>query len=214
MWGADLKLPNVITSGRLLAAPIVTILLLQPRPTPRLLAFVLFVLAALSDLWDGYLARSRGQVTTFGKMADPVADKFLLVSALIPVYMINTQQLEQEALPIFGVIPLWGVIVLLGREVLITFLRLVAARSGQIVAAREIGKRKAVVQNVFTGAAILWVTFLTPGFKPPDVSIWQWFSGFHGWFVTVFLMAALILTVVSAVLYVSTFLRIFTGRNP
>jgi CDP-diacylglycerol--glycerol-3-phosphate 3-phosphatidyltransferase len=147
-------------------------------------------------------------------MADPVADKFLLVSALIPVYMINTQQLEQEALPIFGVIPLWGVIVLLGREVLITFLRLVAARSGQIVAAREIGKRKAVVQNVFTGAAILWVTFLTPGFKPPDVSIWQWFSGFHGWFVTVFLMAALILTVVSAVLYVSTFLRIFTGRNP
>jgi len=204
----------VITSGRLLAAPLVTILLLQPRPTPRLLAFVLFVLAALSDLWDGYLARSRGQVTTFGKMADPVADKFLLVSALIPVYTINAQQMEQGVLPIFGVIPFWVVVVLLGREVLITFLRFIAARSGQIVAARGIGKRKAVVQNVFVGAAILWVAFLTPGFKPPDVWVWQWFSGFHGWFVTVCLMAALILTVMSAVLYMSMFSRIFAGRNP
>lgn len=189
------------------------ILLLQPHPVPRLLAFVLFVLAALSDLWDGYLARSRGQVTAFGKMADPLADKFLLVSALIPVYAINAQQLEQGALPLFGVIPLWALVVLLGREVLITFLRFIAAGKGQIVAARSIGKRKAVVQNVFTGAAILWVGFLTPGFRPPDVRVWQWFSGFHGWFVTVSLMAALILTVVSAVLYVGMFSRILAGRN-
>ena len=188
------------------------ILLLQPRPAPRMLAFVIFVVAALSDLWDGYLARSRGQVTTFGKMADPLADKFLLVSALVPVYGINAQQMEQGALPIFGVIPLWAVVVLLGRELLIVLLRFIAAGHGQVVAANSMGKRKAVAQNVFTAAAILWVAFLTPGFTTPGADAWRWFSGFHGWLITACLIAALVLTVVSAARYIRTFSRILASR--
>ena len=204
----------MITSGRIIAAPLVTFLLIQPRPIPRLIAFVVFVGAALSDLWDGYLARSRGQVTSFGKMVDPLADKLLLVATLIPLYAINAGQLGAAALPLFGVIPLWAVVVLLGRELLITVLRLLAAQRGSVVAARGLGKRKAVAQNIFIGAAILWVAFLTPGFGTPQGRAWQWFSGFHGWFTTAFLSAALVLTVASAVLYLGTFSRILAGRHP
>lgn len=205
-----LNLPNAITTARIGAAPLVAILFLQPRPLFRLAAFILFVLAAVSDLWDGYLARSRDQVTPFGKMFDPIADKLLLLATLVPLYALTTSQLELAGLPVFGAIPLWVVLVLLGRELLITTLRLAAARRGRVVAARDLGKRKAVAQNIFIGAAILWVSFRTPG--SPRAGSWIWFSEFHGWFTVAFLTAALVLTVVSAAFYVATFSRIFAGE--
>ena len=92
-----MNLPNVVTSGRILAAPLVTVLLLQPRASARMLAFVVFLAAALSDLWDGYLARSRDEVTSFGKLVDPLADKLLLVSTLVPLYVVMSRQLEHAA---------------------------------------------------------------------------------------------------------------------
>jgi CDP-diacylglycerol--glycerol-3-phosphate 3-phosphatidyltransferase len=202
----------VITAARIAAAPLVAILIIQPRPALRLCAFVLFVVAAVSDLWDGYLARSRGQVTPFGKMFDPIADKFLLLATLIPLYLLTSNDLGLAGLPIFGPIPLWVVLILIGRELLITLLRLVAARRGQVVSARRLGKRKAVAQNIFIGAAILWVSFRTPG-SPPAHS-WNWFSEFHGWFTAAFLVAALALTVISAAFYLATFSRIFASEHP
>ena len=190
-----------------------TALLLQPRPLPRVIAFAVFVIAALSDLWDGHLARARGQVTSFGKIVDPLADKLLLVAALLPVYSINLGQSGAGSLPVLGVIPLWAVVVFLGRELLITLLRFLAARRGRVVAALRLGKRKALAQNIFIGSAILWVAFLTPGFAAPATQAWRWFAAFHGWFTTVFLTAAVILTLVSAVTYVGTFSRVMAGRH-
>ncbi|WP_419949380.1 CDP-alcohol phosphatidyltransferase family protein [Candidatus Palauibacter sp.] len=190
-----------------------TALLLQPRPLPRIIAFAVFVIAALSDLWDGHLARARGQVTSFGKIVDPLADKLLLVAALLPVYGINLGQSGVGSLPVLGVIPLWAVVVFLGRELLITLLRFLAARRGRVVAALRLGKRKALAQNIFIGSAILWVAFLTPGFAAPATQAWRWFAAFHGWFTTVFLTAAVILTLVSAVTYVGTFSRVMAGRH-
>ena len=212
--GNTVNLPNLVTSGRILAAPLVTVLLLQPRPLPRILAFVLFLVAALSDLWDGHLARSRDQVTAFGKIVDPLADKLLLVSTLVPLYVVMSNQLELAGLPLFDAIPLWVVIILLGRELLITALRFIAARRGRVVAARGLGKRKALVQNIFIGAAILWVAFRTPGFGAPSDRAWTLFSQFHGWFTTTFLAVALILTIVSAALYLNTFSRILAREHP
>ena len=190
-----------------------TALLLQPRPLPRIIAFVVFVAAALTDLWDGHLARSRGEVTSFGKIVDPLADKLLLVAALIPVYGINLGQAEAGSLPLLGVIPLWAVVVFLGRELLITLLRFAAARRGRVVAAIRLGKRKALAQNIFIGAAILWVAFLTPGFAAPTGQAWRWFAAFHGWFTTVFLTVAVLLTVASAVVYMGAFSRFGAGRH-
>jgi len=211
--GVNLNLPNVITSGRILAAPLVAVLLLQPHPGLRFLAFGIFLVAALSDLWDGHLARSRDQVTSFGKMVDPLADKLLLVSTLVPLYAVMSSQLELGGLPLFDAIPLWVVIILLGRELLITTLRFVAARRGRVVPARGLGKRKALVQNIFIGAAILWVGFRTPGFGAPRDRAWTLFSEFHGWFTTTCLAVALVLTVVSAGLYLNTFSRILAREH-
>jgi CDP-diacylglycerol--glycerol-3-phosphate 3-phosphatidyltransferase len=194
-------------------APLVTILLLQPSVVARVLAFALFLAAALSDLWDGYLARSRDQITSFGKIVDPLADKLLLVSTLLPLYVIMSSA-GYGGIPLFGAIPLWAVIVLLGRELLITTLRFMAAGKGSVVAARKLGKRKALTQNIFLGAAILWVAFHTPDFGTPQGRAWDGFSGIHGWFTTVFLGTALVLTVVSAVLYVATFSRILVRGHP
>ncbi len=191
----------------------VTALLLQPRPVPRMVAFVVFVLAALSDLWDGHLARARGQVTAFGKMLDPLADKLLLAAALIPAYGINLAQAGPPSLPLFGAIPLWAIVIFLGREALITVLRSAAARRGEVVAAQILGKRKALAQNIFIGSAILWVAFLTPGFATPAGRAWQWFSSFHGWFTTTFLTLAVLLTVASLVTYLGTFSRLMAGRH-
>jgi len=188
-------------------------LLLQPGPTARVIAFVVFIVAALSDLWDGHLARARGQITSFGKIVDPLADKLLLVCTLIPLYVITARQIEAGALPLFGAIPFWAVVIFVGRELLITTLRFLAAGQGEVVGARTLGKRKAVAQNIFVGAGILWVAFHSTGFRTPTTSAWRSFSIFHGWFTTTFLIVALVLTVVSAGPYLGTFSRILVDRR-
>lgn len=203
------NLPNLITAGRVALAPFVAYLLLQPGLWPRLAAFVLFLAAALSDLWDGYLARTRGQVTSFGKIVDPIADKLLLVATLVPLYLLTVWHVELAGIPVFGRIPLWAVLVLLGREVLITVLRLAAAHRGRIVAARGLAKRKTLTQNVFIGAAILWVAFRTAGFGKGAAGVSGAFHAFHGWFTAAVLALALLLTVASMVLYLTAFTRIF-----
>jgi len=82
-------LPNVITVGRIALAPIVAVLLFIPTFTARLLAFVLFLIAAFSDLWDGYLARKHGWISDFGKLVDPIADKLLLIVTFVPFYILS-----------------------------------------------------------------------------------------------------------------------------
>ncbi len=206
------NLPNLITAGRVLAAPLVAWLLLDPRPGPRLAAFGLFVAAAVSDLWDGYLARSRGEVTSFGKIVDPLADKLLLLTSLVPLYLLTAREPALAGLPLFDRIPLWAVIVLLGREAVITVLRFGAARRGKVVGARWLGKRKTLAQNIFIGAAILWVAFRTGGIGEPAVGFWAFFRGLHGWFTTAFLALAVALTLISLVTYLAAFSRIFARK--
>jgi len=191
----------------------VTVLLVQSSAGLRFAAFALFLIAALSDLWDGHLARARDQITTFGKIVDPLADKLLLAATLVPLYWLMSDRFELAGLPVFGAIPLWAVVVFLGREVLITALRFFAANRGDVVAARTLGKRKALAQNIFIGAAILWIGFRSPDFVTPNSAAWAWFSAFHGWFTTAFLTVALLLTVLSLVVYLRTFSRILVREH-
>ncbi len=193
-----------------MAAPVVTLLLLQPGPGARYLAFVVFVTAALSDLWDGRMARARGQVTPLGKILDPIADKLLIGCTIIPVYVVNATQ--PPGIPVLGVIPLWVVLVLLGRELLITVLRFLAVGRGRVVEAITLGKRKALAQNIFAGACILWIAFSSPLFLAPSGWAWQAFSVFHAWFLFVFLSLAILLTVASAVPYIHACSRILLGQ--
>jgi CDP-diacylglycerol--glycerol-3-phosphate 3-phosphatidyltransferase len=130
------NLPNALTLGRLLVVPFFALLLLLDGGSSgtRSIAAALFVLACLTDVVDGRLARSRGQVTDFGIMADPIADKALVGTALV-------------GLSLLGILPWWATAVVLGREVAVTIMRSVLARHGMIPAGRG-GKLKALTQNI------------------------------------------------------------------
>ena len=135
--GSPVNLPNALTVLRLLCVPLLIVLLVrsaEPSPIARDLAAVLFVLASLTDLVDGAIARARGQVTTFGKIADPIADKALIATALI-------------GLSALGQLPWWVTIIILGREVAVTALRFWVIEHGVIPASRG-GKAKTVAQTV------------------------------------------------------------------
>lgn len=208
-WGPA----NFVTTGRLVLTPVLAFLLFQPGMGVRLVAFLVFLVAALSDLWDGYLARRRGEVSDYGKLVDPLADKLLLAAAIIPFYLITRGDPQMGGLPLYGHVSLWVVLVLLGREVLVTLVRTVVARQGTVVQARRAGKYKAFLQNVFIGATILWLAFRT-GARERGWSggFWEGWVDFHGWFVAVTLTVALVLTVYSMLLYLSTFRRALRGE--
>jgi len=210
----SVNFPNALTTMRVILAPLVAALLLQPNASARLVAFIVYVVAAVSDLVDGELARRRGEVTDFGKLVDPIADKLLLVATLIPFWVITRNQPELGGLPIFGGVPLWVLLVFFGREFLITVLRTRAARSGTVVPAMPIGKYKATAQSVFSGSMILWLALRTAaiqnGWSGETYRAWE---TFHGWFTSIMLIVALILTVVSLFVYLRAFRRIEKGKT-
>ena len=104
-------------------------------PIYLLLMNLVFIIASITDKLDGYIARTRNQVTTFGKFLDPLADKILVISALVMLVE-------------FGKIPAWIPIIVLTREFLVSGYRLVAAESGQVIAASIWGKIKTATQMV------------------------------------------------------------------
>lgn len=131
-----LNLPNTLTTIRILIIPIFIIVYTfpsPPSPERSILAAFLFVIASITDWLDGYLARKRGQVTKFGKLFDPIADK-LLISAVL-ILLVNLQKASA-----------WIVIVIIGRELAVTGLRAVASSEGIIMPAEETGKYKMITQ--------------------------------------------------------------------
>src|SRR5262245_44580558 len=126
-----MNLPNALTVGRIAATPLIAALPFANSWTLRLVAFVLFTIAAITDYVDGHLARSRKQETDFGRMLDPAADKLLLVGTLVPMYMLAP---TFPFITPFGDVglPLWIVLVVLGREVFMTIFRQAAKRRGVV----------------------------------------------------------------------------------
>jgi CDP-diacylglycerol--glycerol-3-phosphate 3-phosphatidyltransferase len=143
-----MNLPNYITIARIVVVPLLVVALLTPVAEATFgisgyaLAIVLFVAAALTDIFDGYLARRRNQVSTLGKFLDPIADKLLIASALIVL-------VERH------LAPSWAVVVILGREFIITGLRSVAASEGIVIAAQGMGKLKMWAQCVAVVALLV-----------------------------------------------------------
>ncbi|HNA45517.1 MAG TPA: CDP-diacylglycerol--glycerol-3-phosphate 3-phosphatidyltransferase [Solirubrobacterales bacterium] len=138
-----LNLPNVLTLLRILAVPVVVVALLDGTPNGDMLAAVVFALAALTDGLDGYIARSRDSVTTFGKLMDPLADKLLITAALISLVSLDR-------------LPAWVAMVIIAREFAITGLRSIAADRGVVIAASWMGKVKTVLQIAAVFALIIF----------------------------------------------------------
>lgn len=140
-----MNLPNLLTLLRIFFVPLLMATLLAENsgagwqawvPASReLFALAVFLAAAATDLLDGYLARRWGQVTTVGTLLDPIADKLLIMAALVSLVAIQR-------------VPAWMVIVILGREFAVSGLRQIAAASGFTIAASELGKSKMIAQVV------------------------------------------------------------------
>lgn len=128
-----LNLPNTLTLLRIFLVPVVVVALLDETPNGDLIAAGVFALAALTDGLDGYIARSRGHITTFGKLMDPLADKLLVTAALVS--LVSLGRLEA-----------WIAMVIIAREFAVTGLRGVAAEQGVVIQASWMGKVKTMLQ--------------------------------------------------------------------
>ena len=148
-----MTLPNKLTLGRIIVVPVMIVIACIPYLNETILFkgvsianfinFILFILASLTDFFDGYLARKLNQVTTFGKFADPLADKMLVLTSLLILMMQNpSAHFGSVALPI---VPLWATAIILIRELMVSGIRLVAAQKGDVIAAGMAGKLKTVV---------------------------------------------------------------------
>ena len=137
-----LNLPNVLTLLRILLVPVLVVALTErDRPTARRSRRSVFAVAALTDGLDGYIARSRQSITTFGKVMDPVADKLLIAAALISLVSLDR-------------VAAWVAMVIIAREFAVSGLRIAAGQQGVVIPASGLGKIKTIVQSAAVLALI------------------------------------------------------------
>jgi phosphatidylglycerophosphate synthase len=223
------NLPNALTVGRILIAPLVAALPFIDSPFVRLAAFVIYILAAVTDYWDGKLARTRNLETDLGRLLDPLADKLLLFATLIPIYILMAPRGDPFALspssleaagtfPFrtpFGDVPLpwWIVAIVIGRELFMTAFRQIAARKGVVIAAIGPAKWKTGFQSVWVGSAYFWFFAATlAASREWATTAWRSFAYFNGFVGIVTMAAAVLLTLYSLWLYLGRYGRVVTGR--
>lgn len=149
----NVNLPNVLTIARILLIPVFILVFISPTPERSLAAAAVFLIAAVTDFLDGYLARRRSQVTRLGRLLDPIADKLLVLSGLILLVQ-------------FGRVAAWVAIVIIARELAVTGVRALAASDGVILSAETTGKYKMIAQVVAILLLILDESLAPMGLNP------------------------------------------------
>lgn len=231
-----MNLPNSLTIGRIAATPAITALIMNPPWQYRLSAWVLFLAAAVTDYYDGKLARSRNLVTKTGKLLDPIADKALLIATVVPIYWLtrgvklfanvpeDAQWVAGTVGPValgdriaypfvtpFGLMPatLWIVAVIIGRELFVTLLRQLAARRGVVISAIGPAKLKTIFQNIWVGATFFWFFAASAARQYEwNNSAWIAFAHFNGIVGTLAMFTALALTLYSLGVYLRRYGRL------
>ena len=188
------NLPNSITMSRIFCVPLLIWMLSPSFPAKivggevEVAASLLFILASITDGIDGYLARSRGVITTMATLLDPLADKLMVTGAYVALVQFNPR-----------IVPAWIAVLVIGREFLVSGLRSIAASEGFAIEASELGKLKMITQIVSVVAALL------------DHRWYQW--NFGGFIVPVHLIAVMAIyfmaavSIISAVDYFTAFWR-------
>jgi phosphatidylglycerophosphate synthase len=222
-----MNLPNTITVGRILAAPFIAALPFIASPGARLVAFTLYIVAAITDYYDGHLARTRGMVTDVGRMLDPLADKLLLFATLIPMFVLMApandrfapelaMTSEASTMPFitpFGKVGLawWIVAIVVGREVFMTLFRQFAAWRGVVIQAIGPAKWKTGFQSTWVGSAYFWFFASTLAARRGWTNeAWTGFAYFNGIVGTVTMVAAVFLTLYSLLLYLRRYGNLFS----
>ena len=219
-----MNLPNAITVGRIAMTPMIAWMPLTTSWTWRLVAFALFLVAAISDYWDGYFARTRNGVTDLGRVLDPLADKLLLIATLLPMYFL--QHDNRFLVPIGNVVPepspflfitpfgrvslpLWIVLVVVGRELFMTVFRQLAQRRGLIISAIGPAKWKTTFQSIWTGSAFFWFFSATWALQAGVQENFKWraFAMFNGLVGVLAMAGAVALTLWSLALYMQRYGR-------
>ncbi len=238
-----MNLPNSLTIGRIAATPAITALIMNPPWQYRFSAWVLFVVAAVTDYYDGKLARSRNLVTKTGKLLDPIADKALLIATLLPVYWLTRQvglfwdvpgdvqwaagtvgpvslglapHVRYPFVTPLGLVPtpLWVVAVIIGRELFMTFLRQHAARRGVVISAIGPAKLKTTFQNIWVGTAFFWFFAASAAAQNNWTNrAWVAFAHFNGIVGTIAMVTALLLTVYSLSIYLRRYGGLLFSTN-
>jgi len=154
-----MNVPNLLTITRILAIPVLIIVLLSQFKGSELVGTAIFLLAALTDMLDGMWARRKNQVTTIGKLLDPIADKLLVAAALI-------------CLVELGTVPSWIAIILIGRGIAVTGLRAIASSQGHHIEASRLGKIKMWVEAIAISLLILGRNILGQFYVLALLGIW------------------------------------------
>jgi CDP-diacylglycerol--glycerol-3-phosphate 3-phosphatidyltransferase len=220
------NLPNTITAGRILAAPFIAALPFIASPTVRLIAFLLYVVAAVTDYYDGMLARTRNLITDLGSLLDPLADKLLLFATLIPMFVLmapandpliptRAESIEAGRLPFltpFGPVwlPWWVVAIVIGREIFMTVFRQAAARRGVVISAIGPAKWKTGFQSLWVGSAYFWFFAATLAVSEAWTNAaWKAFAYFNGIVGTIAMVTSVVLTIYSLLLYLRRYSAVF-----
>src|SRR5437667_12764695 len=154
-----MNLPNSLTIARIFFVPLLVAVLVAQNVSIRILgvtvtnewlALAIFLVAAATDLLDGYLARRWGQVTTIGTLLDPIADKLLISAALISLVQVHAA-------------PAWMAVLIIGREFAVTGLRSIAAAEGYTIKASDLGKTKMIAQ-------VVAISFLLLSIRHPNLA--------------------------------------------
>lgn len=231
-----MNLPNWLTVGRIAFTPLLVWLPLQEDPGFRLAAFVLFLAVAVTDYYDGVLARTMGLVTDLGKMLDPLADKLLLVGTFVPMFWLQAPDgdpvhrwitaggLARDAASHYPFVisfggadlrvplPWWVILVVLSREVAMTVLRQLAHRRGTVIAAIFAAKLKTAFQLIWIGAAFFWFFVATVDrLDVRDRAGWGVLTNTAGTIGAIAMVASVAFTLYSMVIYVSRYRRVLTG---
>jgi len=179
------NLPNLVTMSRVVLIPFVLVLIDNFSPLRSFLASLLYLGAAAGDALDGYLARSRGEVSMLGKFLDPLADKLIVTAVL--VFMVELSR-----------VPAWIVVVLIGRDLAITGLRSIASAQGLVIAASEGGKIKTALQLVAIMMLLIYFRYPVLG---TDIAIDYQRAGL--WVLKI----SMVVSVISGIQYMRHFLK-------
>ena len=193
-----MNLANKLTIIRIIIAPIFIVLLLTEGTGTKYSALLLFIIASLTDLYDGRIARARGVVTSFGKFMDPLADKIIVLGALICFVAL-------------GEVWAWMVIIILAREVMITHLRFIGASKGIIIPAGRWGKHKTATQMIAVSATLVIIatksTLISFSINVPSLIL-----QILRYTPNTLVGLAVIMTIVSGILYVGKHREVLKGK--
>lgn len=193
-----MNLPNKLTLLRMVLVPVFIIFTIMDHFWTRLFALAIFITAGITDWVDGYLARKYGEVTTFGKFMDPLADKMMISAAFI--CFVEMREIN---------VPAWMVVLIISREFLVTGLRLDAASKGLVMSAERSGKLKTISQN-FAVIAILLILCVNSGLiyfyqinhtELSSLQDWHWAGKALEWIPYWLVFAATLVTLVSGISY-------------